>query len=169
MRAKSGLILSIPFRGGQPELSGIASDCIRQSRAPAHQTLARPSASVRPGDLPSSPPQSASTPWGSSCLSSTQFPAQNHHLVPVNTMQLTNTLGRVHTNACKLANGRPPCLRPATTSLWHIRCRRGPTTTTDRRSSMFHNPSDEGRLAPHLRGDDMFVDSSSADYAPDVD
>src|SRR5260370_28250036 len=36
---------------------------------------------------------------------------QRRLLVIVNTVQLKNTLGRVHTNARKLPHGRLPCLR----------------------------------------------------------
>src|SRR5258708_2529830 len=34
-------------------------------------------------------------------------------------------LRRIHSNADNLVHGRLPCLRFATTSFWHTRCRRG--------------------------------------------
>src|SRR5258706_7794229 len=37
-------------------------------------------------------------------------------------------LRRIHSNADNLVHGRLPCLRFATTSFWHTRCRRGPST-----------------------------------------
>src|SRR5437016_5023917 len=40
-----------------------------------------------------------------------QLSLQHRLLVIVNTVQLKNTLGRVHTNARKLPHGRLPCLR----------------------------------------------------------
>src|SRR5947207_11416922 len=40
-----------------------------------------------------------------------QLSLQRRLLAIVNTMQLKNTLGRVHTNARKLSHGRLPCLR----------------------------------------------------------
>src|ERR1700736_5885852 len=40
-----------------------------------------------------------------------QLPAKNRLLRRIHTVQLKNTLGRVHTNADKLVHGRLPCLR----------------------------------------------------------
>src|SRR6267142_4766612 len=49
-----------------------------------------------------------------------QLLAQHRLLGRIHTMQLKNTLGRVHSNADKIVHGRPPCLRSTTTSFWHI-------------------------------------------------
>src|SRR6266545_3677343 len=53
-------------------------------------------------------------------LPSPQLLAQHRLLGRIHTMQLENTLGRVHSNADKIVHGRPPCLRSTTTSFWHI-------------------------------------------------
>src|SRR6266545_2500085 len=53
-------------------------------------------------------------------LPSPQLLAQHRLLGRIHTMQLKNTLGRVHPNADKIVHGRPPCLRSTTTSFWHI-------------------------------------------------
>src|SRR6202048_4021794 len=44
-------------------------------------------------------------------LPAPQLLAQNRLLRRIHTVQLKNTLGRVHTNADKLVHGRLPCLR----------------------------------------------------------
>src|SRR3982074_3595139 len=49
-----------------------------------------------------------------------QLLAQHRLLGRIHTMQLKNTLGRVHSNADKIVHGRPPCLRSTTTAFWHI-------------------------------------------------
>src|SRR6266436_6541818 len=49
-----------------------------------------------------------------------QLLAQHRLLGRIHTMQLKNTLGRVHSNADKIVHRRPPCLRSTTTSFWHI-------------------------------------------------
>src|SRR5258707_13476483 len=41
-------------------------------------------------------------------------------------------LRRIHSNADNLVHARLPCLRFATTSFWHTRCRRGPSTPSRR-------------------------------------
>src|SRR5712691_4065086 len=51
---------------------------------------------------------------------SPQLLPQHRLLGRIYTMQLKNTLGRVHSNTDKIVHGRPPCLRSATTSFWHI-------------------------------------------------
>lgn len=63
-------------------------------------------------------------------LPTPELPAQDRLLVPINTMELEDVLGRVHPNAGNLVHGRPPHLRSATTSAWHSDAVRGPSTPT---------------------------------------
>src|SRR5689334_4836915 len=58
-----------------------------------------------------------------------------HRLLPsINSMQLKNTLGRIHTNARNIPHGRSPLLEIFATSFWHVRCRRGAVHTNTFRS-----------------------------------
>jgi hypothetical protein len=57
-------------------------------------------------------------------LAASQLSAQHRLLGAINSMQLKNTLGRVHTNADKIVHGRSPLLEIFTNSFWRIRCRR---------------------------------------------
>jgi hypothetical protein len=59
-----------------------------------------------------------------------QLLAQHRLLGLIQPMQLKNTLGRVHANSDKLRHGRLPWLRLQRPSIWHTRCRRGPSTPT---------------------------------------
>src|SRR5450631_3351946 len=54
--------------------------------------------------------------------------AQHRLFIRINPMQLKNMLRRIHANSDNLLHGRLPRLRPLTSSFWHIRCRRGPST-----------------------------------------
>src|SRR5450631_1870494 len=54
--------------------------------------------------------------------------AQHRLFIRINPMQLKNMLRRFHANSDNLLDGRLPRLRPLTSSFWHIRCRRGPST-----------------------------------------
>src|SRR5262245_50175058 len=54
--------------------------------------------------------------------------AQHHCFRRIHSMQLKNILRRIHPNADNLAHGRPPVNGSLTTSFWHNRCRRGPST-----------------------------------------
>src|ERR1700674_1790036 len=55
---------------------------------------------------------------------------QNHLLGGVHPMKLEKMFRRIHANSANLFHGRSLCLRSATTSFWHNRCRRGPSTPT---------------------------------------
>src|ERR1700738_364507 len=58
-----------------------------------------------------------------------QLLTQNHLLGGVHPMKLEKMFRRVHANSANLFHGRSR-LRSATTSSWHNRCRRGPSTPT---------------------------------------
>src|SRR6202011_248732 len=57
-----------------------------------------------------------------------QLLTQNHLLGGVHPMKLEKMFRRVHANSANLFHGRSPLFEIATTSFWHNRCRRGPST-----------------------------------------
>src|SRR4051794_1550299 len=57
--------------------------------------------------------------------------AQNQLLGGIHPVKLENVLRRVHPNSANLFHGRFPLSEISTTSFWHARCRRGPSTPTD--------------------------------------
>src|ERR1700737_5248323 len=59
-----------------------------------------------------------------------QLLAQNRLLRRIYTMQLKNTLGRVHTNTDKIVHGRPPLSEIFNDLILAHRCRWGPSTPT---------------------------------------
>src|SRR5712672_2905961 len=99
-----------------------------------------------------------------------QLLAQHRLLGRIHTMQLKNTLGRVHSNADKIVHGRPPCLRSTTTSFWHIdavggrhpnspwpsKVKKGLCSSAQKRVLAVWVPAFAGttRAGPRLRGDD---------------
>ena len=71
-------------------------------------------------------------------------------------MKLENVLRRIHSNSDNLFHGRPPCLRFATTSVWHIDAVWGPSITSGRPSGSRSWP--EPRI---IRGSVCQVEASS--------
>src|SRR6266487_1576184 len=59
-----------------------------------------------------------------------QLLAQHRLLGRIHTMQLKNTLGRVHSNADKIVHGRPPLSEIYNDLILAHRCRWGPSTPT---------------------------------------
>src|ERR1700693_1030401 len=57
--------------------------------------------------------------------------AQNWHLGGIHPVKLKNVFRRIHPNSANLVHGRSPLSEIIhTTSFWHARCRRGPSTPT---------------------------------------
>src|ERR1700694_45245 len=65
-------------------------------------------------------------------LPAPQFPPQPRPFGGIDPVQLKKMFRRIHSNSDNLVHGRLPCLRFATTSFWHTRCRRGPSTPSRR-------------------------------------
>src|ERR1700704_1293267 len=106
-----------------------------------------------------------------------QLLAQHRLLGRIHTMQLKNTLGRVHSNADKIVHGRPPCLRSTTTSFWHIDAVGGRPPQqplafkSEKRPLLQCSKESPRRMGPGLRRDDESGSSpsrgrrGSCDYA----
>src|ERR1700730_16769433 len=77
-------------------------------------------------------------------LPAPQLLAQNRLLRRIHTVQLKNTLGRVHTNADKLVHGRLPCLRSHDLTLADSM----PWGAVHTNSN--HQMSDRGETAPNM-------------------
>src|SRR6266487_990018 len=89
-----------------------------------------------------------------------QLLAQHRLLGRIHTMQLKNTLGRVHSNADKIVHGRPPLSEIYNDLILAHRCRWGPSTPTATgvaccRRRLPKRPTEKSRrMGPGLRRDD---------------